>query len=64
MQQHDIPADPCINICRMDLQAKFCQGCMRTPIEIGRWNQMSSQEKIDLMAELERRRAAKAGRAA
>jgi hypothetical protein len=64
MQQHDVPANPCINICRMDQQAQFCQGCMRTLAEIGLWDRMTAQERIDLAAQLERRRAAKAGRAA
>jgi len=47
--------DPCINICRMDT-AGYCQGCRRTPLEIGRWARMTDQERLALMAELSDRR--------
>jgi hypothetical protein len=35
---------PCINICRMDLDRKYCQGCARTLLEIGRWEQMTRKD--------------------
>jgi hypothetical protein len=56
MAQLDLPADPCINICRMDQKAQFCRGCMRTLNEIGRWNRMSAQERIEVCRAVERRR--------
>jgi predicted Fe-S protein YdhL (DUF1289 family) len=52
----DPVGNPCINICRMDHNAKFCQGCWRTLLEIGRWDQMTDLQKADLAALLERRR--------
>ena len=63
MEYHDIPANPCINICRMGQQAKFCQECMRTLVEIGLWDRMTAQERVAFAAQLKRRRAARSGRA-
>jgi uncharacterized protein len=47
-------ADPCINICRMDLSGKYChcQGCGRTLVEIGLWGQMTDAKRADVMATL------------
>jgi predicted Fe-S protein YdhL (DUF1289 family) len=46
------PANPCLNICRMDMAGKYCQGCGRTPLEIGRWAQMTDPERAQVMASL------------
>ncbi|MFJ5383250.1 DUF1289 domain-containing protein, partial [Cupriavidus sp. CER94] len=35
------PANPCINICRMDSARRYCQGCGRTSTEIGLWDGMT-----------------------
>ena len=43
-------ANPCINICRMDLAGKYCQGCGRTPVEIGLWDQMTEPKRAEVMA--------------
>ncbi|MFL9998933.1 DUF1289 domain-containing protein [Paraburkholderia sediminicola] len=59
MNPGDTVGNPCINICRMDHNGKFCQGCWRTLPEIGRWDQMSDQQKADITALLERRRCEK-----
>ncbi|WP_459572494.1 DUF1289 domain-containing protein [Cupriavidus sp. 8B] len=42
--------DPCINICRMDLAGRYCQGCSRTLLEIGRWDQMTAAERTQVLA--------------
>ena len=52
--QHPI-ADPCINICRMDQDRKFCQGCKRTSLEIGSWPRMTEQQKAGVAALIEQR---------
>jgi len=44
--------NPCINICRMDLAGKFCQGCGRTLLEIGRWDDLSEAQRADVIASL------------
>lgn len=48
-------ADPCINVCRMDLDGKFCQGCKRTQLEIGGWARMTEQQRADVAALIEQR---------
>ena len=45
-------ANPCINICRMDLARKYCQGCGRTLVEIGLWDQMTEAKRAEIMASL------------
>ena len=49
-------ANPCINICRMDLAGKYCQGCGRTLVEIGRWEQMTDDQRAEVMASVPARR--------
>ncbi|WP_354687173.1 DUF1289 domain-containing protein [Cupriavidus necator] len=46
------PANPCLNICRMDQAGNYCQGCGRTPLEIGRWPRMTEAERAEVMAAL------------
>jgi predicted Fe-S protein YdhL (DUF1289 family) len=53
-QNHPI-ADPCINICRMDQDGRFCQGCKRTTLEIGAWPRMTEQQKAEILALIELR---------
>jgi len=45
-------ANPCINICRMDLDRKYCQGCGRTSLEIGLWETMTEIRREEVMASL------------
>jgi predicted Fe-S protein YdhL (DUF1289 family) len=52
----DALTDPCINICRMDLSGQFCQGCRRTPLEIGRWPRMTLLERAATLAAIAQRR--------
>lgn len=52
----DALTDPCINICRMDLSGQFCQGCRRTPLEIGRWPRMTLLERTATLAAIAQRR--------
>ncbi|WP_213958834.1 DUF1289 domain-containing protein [Variovorax sp. dw_954] len=56
MNQGTPIADPCINICRMDPDGKFCQGCRRTPLEIGGWPRMTEQQKANVAALIQRRK--------
>lgn len=57
MHHPDTLANPCINICRMDLANRFCQGCSRTRLEIGSWPRMSDAERAQILAALPARRA-------
>lgn len=49
-------ADPCINVCRMDLSGRYCQGCRRTPLEIGAWPRMSAPERTVVLTAIAQRR--------
>ncbi|MBB2920304.1 DUF1289 domain-containing protein [Cupriavidus alkaliphilus] len=57
MHHPDVLANPCINICRMDLANRYCQGCGRTRLEIGRWLRMSEAERAQVLAAVPARRA-------
>jgi predicted Fe-S protein YdhL (DUF1289 family) len=46
---------PCINICRMDEQNRFCIGCFRTLDELKRWSGMTEEERLTIMAQLDER---------
>jgi uncharacterized protein len=50
---------PCVSICALDLEG-YCSGCLRTGDEIARWLAMSSEEKWQLLAVLDQRRARRA----
>ncbi len=54
-------ANPCINICRMDLAGKYCQGCGRTLVEIGLWDQMTEAKRAEVMVTLPSRLPRRSG---
>jgi predicted Fe-S protein YdhL (DUF1289 family) len=56
------PASPCIGICLVDPATRQCRGCLLTIDEIAAWYQASLAEKRAMLALLEVRRAAVAGR--
>ncbi|MDM0072589.1 DUF1289 domain-containing protein [Variovorax sp. J31P207] len=58
MSQNHLIADPCINICRMDQDGRYCQGCKRTALEIGAWPRMAEQHKAEVLALIELRMSA------
>ena len=43
---------PCVSICRMDEDGKFCIGCQRTTNEIKNWVHYSTSTKLELIKEL------------
>ena len=54
----EIPS-PCIGVCRLDLQRRVCEGCLRTMSEITRWPAAGEHERLEILQRLrERRRAA------
>lgn len=53
---------PCINICRMNEQNGLCEGCLRTLDEIAVWSQASDPQKLAILAQVARRRAAPVSR--
>jgi len=56
MESPAIIPNPCINICRMDLDRTYCQGCARTLQEIGLWEKMTEIQRAEVMASLPARR--------
>lgn len=49
-------ANPCINICRLDQARRYCQGCRRTPAEIGLWDGMTDAQRAFVLQALPARR--------
>ena len=50
-------ASPCINVCKMDGETGWCQGCWRTLAEIAAWSGTDDAEKRRILAAVEERRA-------
>lgn len=51
---------PCVNLCRMDRQRRWCEGCLRTIDEIAGWSRMDESSKRAVHARLPERRAQRA----
>ena len=41
---------PCMSVCRMDMDADLCEGCLRTLDEIAAWGRMGEDEKREVWA--------------
>lgn len=52
---HDEAPSPCIKLCRIDHDAKYCAGCKRTIGEITRWTRMSIAQRKAVLAALPNR---------
>jgi predicted Fe-S protein YdhL (DUF1289 family) len=51
---------PCNKVCTIDPATGLCAGCGRTLDEIARWGALSDPARARIMAELPRRRRARA----
>ena len=49
-------ASPCVKVCRMDADDRYCLGCRRTLGEIARWSQMTDAERAAVLVQLPARR--------
>ena len=47
---------PCINVCTLDAQRRFCRGCLRTLAEITAWSEASDAERWRILAAVAERR--------
>ncbi len=56
----DIPS-PCVGVCKMDSERKYCEGCLRTIEEIRVWFRSDNETRYAILQELKQRRIA-AGR--
>ena len=43
-------ASPCINICRMNADTGWCEGCQRTLDEIAHWSRASDADRRAILA--------------
>ena len=50
-------ASPCVKVCVMDAEKRYCAGCLRTLDEIARWSEMSDAERAAIVAQLPERRS-------
>lgn len=48
---------PCVSLCKMDMERRYCMGCLRTIEEIVAWGKADDDYKRAVWAELPRRRA-------
>ncbi|GGK23587.1 DUF1289 domain-containing protein [Salinarimonas ramus] len=46
---------PCIKVCLIDEETGLCEGCGRTRAEIATWGRKPEEERLAIMAGLERR---------
>lgn len=46
---------PCTKVCCLDPETKLCEGCGRTADEITNWARLSQEERLGIMAGLDRR---------
>ena len=49
---------PCNNVCRIDAQSGFCEGCLRTIEEVTAWAGSTDEEKRAVWARLGERAGA------
>ena len=47
---------PCVKVCVMDADDRYCLGCKRTLGEIARWSEMTDEERAEVMASLAARK--------
>jgi uncharacterized protein len=48
---------PCVGVCVMDAASGLCEGCLRTLDEIALWSASSADQRHEVLARIERRRA-------
>ncbi|WP_373989831.1 DUF1289 domain-containing protein [Duganella sp. BuS-21] len=47
---------PCVSLCKMDTERRYCMGCLRTIPEIIAWSKADDDFKRGVWAELPQRR--------
>lgn len=47
---------PCVSLCKMDSERRYCMGCLRTIPEIVAWGKADDDFKRAVWAELQQRR--------
>ena len=55
MSDTSFPESPCIGLCQMDAQRRYCTGCRRTLNEIAGWSTMDMAARRLVLAALDTR---------
>lgn len=50
-------SSPCINVCRMDADTGYCEGCLRTLDEIAGWGAYDDETRLWVLEAVDARRA-------
>lgn len=50
-------ASPCVKVCIMDDEDRYCRGCKRTLAEIAAWSELNDAARAAILAELPSRRS-------
>jgi len=56
-ESSDDVSSPCNNVCRMNEETGYCEGCFRTLDEIACWSTATREEKLAVLAKLDARKA-------
>ena len=49
---------PCVQVCQLDAQQRYCVGCLRSLAELGEWSRASDARKQDIWQAIAGRAAA------
>lgn len=60
-KEPDYVSSPCINLCQLDADGRFCRGCFRSLDEIAAWSRVSNAEKRAIVAAANLRRVQAGG---
>ena len=48
---------PCVGVCQINVQTKFCLGCWRTLREVAQWSRLSDEQRKAVLDELKKRQS-------
>ncbi len=51
----DLPS-PCISVCEIDPETRYCRGCLRTSQEIASWRDLDFEARLEMLDRLRDRR--------
>jgi hypothetical protein len=57
----DVPrtiASPCVGVCQIDRETRFCLGCWRTIEEIAHWARYGDPQRLEVLERLRERQGA------
>lgn len=51
-------ASPCVGVCQIDRDTRYCLGCWRTIEEITQWSRYADPQRLEVLEQLRERQAA------